>query len=169
MCYNLSMQKKKLKIYLDTSVISYLQQEDSQEKTLITNKFWERLRCRDDVDIYISDVTFAELNKCFEPKASFMRQKIREIDFNFIEKDADAENLAKQIIDLGILTEKSRDDCYHIAIAVLEGCNYIVSWNFKHLVNIKTINGVRAITNLQGYSSIDIVSPEMMFQEAEDE
>ena len=86
-----------------------------------------------------------------------------------LEKGAESEQLAKQIIDLGILSEKSHDDCYHIAIAVLEGCNYIVSWNFKHLVNVKTINGVRAITNLCGYSSIDIVSPEMMFQEAENE
>lgn len=163
------MHKKKLKIYLDTSVISYLQQEDSPEKTLTTNKFWERMKRNNDVEVFISDVTFAELNKCSEPKASFMRQKVKEIDFSFLVKDADAEELAKQIINLGILTEKSRDDCYHIAIAVLEGCNYIVSWNFKHLVNINTINGVRAITNLQGYSSIDIVSPEMMFQEADNE
>ena len=42
-------------------------------------------------------------------------------------------------------------------------------WNFRHLVNIQTINGIRAITNLQGYSPIDIVSPEMMFQEEEDD
>ena len=163
------MQKRKTKIYLDTSVVSYLQQEDSPEKTAITNKFWERLKKRDDVEIFMSDITFAELNKCYEPKASFLREKVKEIEFNYLLKDESAEELAKQIITLGILTEKSHDDCYHIAIAVLEGCNYIVSWNFKHLVNVKTINGVRAIANLQGYNPIDIVSPEMMFQEAEDD
>ncbi|MBO7123376.1 MAG: PIN domain-containing protein [Treponema sp.] len=160
---------KKTKIYLDTSAVSYLQQEDSPEKTEATNRFWNKLKKHDDVDIYMSDVTFAELNKCHEPKLSFMKQKVKELEFVMLKKDEEAERLADKIIELGILTEKSRDDCYHIAIAVLEGCNYIVSWNFKHLVNVNTINGVRAITNLRGYSSIDIVSPEMMFQEADDE
>ena len=98
-----------------------------------------------------------------------MKQKVRELDFTLLKKDENAEKLAEQIIRLGILTEKSHDDCYHIAIAVLEECDYIVSWNFKHLVNIKTINGIRAISNLQGYGSIDIVSPEMMFQEDTDD
>lgn len=160
---------RKIKLYLDTSVVSYLQQEDSPEKTTVTNLFWDRLKKRKDIEVYMSDVVFAELNKCHEPKLSFLKKKVKEIDFIFIEKDDDAEHLANKIIDLGILTEKSRDDCYHIALAVLEGCSYIVSWNFKHLVNVKTINGIRAITNLQGYSPIDIISPEMMFQEVEDE
>ena len=114
-------------------------------------------------------MTLAELSECHEPKRSFMQGKLKEIEFNLLEKDETAEQLAEQIIKLGILTEKSRDDCYHIAIAVIEGCNYIVSWNFKHLVNVRTINGVRAITNLQGYNPIDIVSPEMMFQEEEND
>ena len=160
---------RKTKIYLDTSAVSYLQQDDSPEKTAITNQFWEKLKKCDDVEVFMSDVTFAELSDCHEPKRSFMLQKAKELDFTLLKKDDAAEELAGQIIKLGILTEKSHDDCYHIAIAVLEGCNYIVSWNFKHLVNVKTINGVRAITNLQGYSPIDIVSPEMMFQETDDE
>lgn len=163
------MLGRKIKIYLDTSVVSYLQQDDSPEKTVATERFWSKLRQRDDVDVYMSDVTFAELNKCHEPKLSFMKQKVRELDFTLLKKDENAEKLAEQIIRLGILTEKSHDDCYHIAIAVLEECDYIVSWNFKHLVNIKTINGIRAISNLQGYGSIDIVSPEMMFQEDTDD
>lgn len=163
------MSKRKTKIYLDTSVVSYLQQVDSPEKTVATNQFWEKLKKHDDVEIYMSDVTFAELNKCHEPKRTFMQNKVKELNFTFLKDDDSSKALAEQIIKLGILTEKSRDDCSHIAIAVLEGCNYIVSWNFKHLVNVKTINGVRAITNLQGYNSIDIVSPEMMFQEADNE
>ena len=94
-----------------------------------------------------------------------MRNKLSEISFDLLEKDNQAESLANQIIELGILTNKSYDDCLHIAIAILAECNYIVSWNFKHLVNVKTINGVRAITNLKGFNSIDIVTPEMLLLE----
>lgn len=153
---------RKTKIYLDTSVLSYLKQDDSPERTAATNSFWEELKNRDDLDIYLSDVTIAELSECYEPKRSFMQEKLKEIQFTLLEKDDEAERLASQIIELGILTDKSHDDCLHIAIAVLESCNYIVSWNFKHLVNVKTINGVRAITNLKGFAPIDIITPEML-------
>ena len=161
--------KKVKKIYLDTSVISYLQQEDSPEKTEITNRFWNKLKKRKDVKVYLSDIAMAELNKCHEPKLSFMKRKITEINFTLLDKNAEVETLSDKITSLGILPVKSHDDCYHIALAVLNECNYIVSWNFKHLVNVKTINGIRAITTLQGYTPVDIVSPEMMFQEEEDE
>ena len=160
---------RKTKIYLDTSVLSYLKQEDSPERTSATLKFWEELKTRTDVEIYLSDVTLAEISDCYEPKKSFMQEKLKEIKFLLLEKDEDAEQLASQIIELGILTNKSHDDCLHIAIAVLEACNYIVSWNFKHLVNVKTINGVRAITNLKGFSPIDIITPEMLLKGDEDD
>ena len=69
------MLGRKIKIYLDTSVVSYLQQDDSPEKTVATERFWSKLRQRDDVDVYMSDVTFAELNKCHEPKLSLYETK----------------------------------------------------------------------------------------------
>ncbi|MBP5603740.1 MAG: PIN domain nuclease [Treponema sp.] len=155
---------RKTKIYLDTSVLSYLKQEDSPDRMKATLQFWEELKNRDDIIIYLSDVTIAEVSDCYEPKRSYIMNKLKEIQFTFLTKDDDAELLASQIIDLGILNNKSHDDCLHIAIAVLEACNYIVSWNFKHLVNVKTINGVRAITNLKGFSPIDIITPEMLIK-----
>ena len=154
---------KKIKIYLDTSVFSYLKQDDSPEKTKATNDFWNQLKERqnNDVEIYLSTVTIKELNDCFEPKRTFMLEKLKEINFILLEVNEKNEEMAKQIIELGILTEKSRDDCLHISAAVFAECDYIASWNFKHLVNVKTINGVRAITNLKGFRQIDIISPEM--------
>ena len=68
-------------------------------------------------------------------------------------------DIALQIIELGILKEKSRDDANHIGIAVANELNYIISWNFKHMINVKTVNGIRAITNLRGYKNIDLVTP----------
>ena len=56
----------------------------------------------------------------------------------------------------GVFTEKSFDDCQHIGVAVVNNCDCIISWNFKHIVNIKTIRDVRAITNLEGYKPIEI-------------
>lgn len=77
------------------------------------------------------------------------------------------ELVAHKIIDMGVLTNKSYDDCQHIAAAVVAECNCIISWNFKHIVNIKTIHGVRAITNLTGYKPIDILSPTVLLESEE--
>ena len=44
-------------------------------------------------------------------------------------------------------------------MAVLNECDVIISWNFKHLVNIKTIQGVRKITQLKGFKDIEIINP----------
>ena len=49
--------------------------------------FWEKLKNRNDVEVLMSDVTFTELNKCYEPKASYLQQRVREIDFTYIVKD----------------------------------------------------------------------------------
>ena len=71
------------------------------------------------------------------------------------------------MIDMGILGPKSFDDCQHIAAAVVHGCDCIISGNFKHIVNIKTIRGIRAITNLEGYKGIDIINPSALLESEE--
>ena len=61
----------------------------------------------------------------------------------------------KEIINEEILNPKSFDDCLHIASAILSDCNMILSWNFKHMVNLDTIKGIRCITFAKRYNSID--------------
>lgn len=63
---------------------------------------------------------------------------------------------------MGILTSKSIDDCQHIATAVVHSCDCIISWNFKHIVNIRTIKGIREITHLEGYEDIEIMNPSVL-------
>lgn len=152
------IDNRKLRVYLDTSVISYLKQEDAPEKTGITLNLWEKFKtgC---YDICLSDITIAEINKCNKEKLIFCNQKLGEIEYTNFEINDDVFDLVDEIIDTGILSEKSFEDCQHIAIAVLNECDVIVSWNFKHLVNIKTIQGVRKITQLKGYKDIEIINP----------
>ena len=80
-------------------------------------------------------------------------------DFEELPITPEVNDLAQEIIRRGILTAKSLDDCTHIAVAILNNCDIIVSWNFKHIVNIKTIHGVREITVSSFYKSIDIYPP----------
>ncbi|MDO5564412.1 MAG: PIN domain nuclease [Eubacteriales bacterium] len=149
---------ERLKVYLDTSVISYLKQDDAPEKTKITNDLWEKFKTGI-FDIYFSQVTITEMNECPIDKLNVLKNKLEEIQYTKLILNVECFNLAKEIITIGILTEKSLDDSYHIATAVVNECDVIVSWNFKHLVNVKTIDGVRAITLLKRYKNINIVDP----------
>lgn len=97
-------------------------------------------------------------------KRSELRKFLQQINYSVMDITDELEMVAQKIIDMGILTKKSYDDCQHIAAAVVEECNCIISWNFKYIVNIKTIHGVRAIANLTGNKSIDILSPTVLLE-----
>lgn len=157
---------RKMKVYLDTSVISYLEQEDAPEKMAETRQLWEMFK-RGKYDVYLSTVTLEEIEKCPEPKRTKFKMHMNEIKFAVLDITKEVTDVAGKIIEMGILTKKSFDDCRHIGTAVVNECDCILSWNFKHIVNIKTIHGVRAITSLDGYKSIEIWNPSVLLESEE--
>ncbi len=152
---------RKMKIYLDTSVISYLQQEDVPERMKETLNLWKQFE-EGKYDIYLSQVTLDEVGECQEPKKTVLYEYLSRIQYTKLEITDEVLRVANQIVEMGILPPKSIDDCQHIATAVVHGCDYIISWNFKHIVNIKTIKGIRAITHLESYKDIDIMNPSIL-------
>ena len=152
---------KKNKIYLDTSVISCLHAPETPERMADTLLFWEDLKA-DVYDVYISDITIDEINDCPEPKRSFMLNELKKTSLTVIEAETKVEDLAREFVRLGILKEKSMDDCRHIATALLAKCDVIVSWNFKHIVNDKTIEGVKTISKTKGFDGIKIYCPSIL-------
>ena len=156
----------KLKVYLDTSVISHLFQEDVPEKMADTRQLWEMFRKRK-YEVYLSTVTLEELKGCSEPKQSQLFDYLGLIDYTLVQIDDNVADIAQQIIEMGILTKKSYDDCQHIGAAIVSECDCIISWNFKHIVNIKTIRGIRAITNLKGHKPLEILNPSVLLESEE--
>lgn len=154
---------KKLKVYLDTSVISYLKQEDTPDKMQDTLTLWEMFKDKK-YEVYLSKLTLKEVFQCPEPKRQILLDYLGQIDYVEVSASGESLVLAEKIIDMGILRPKSFDDCQHIALAIISNCDCIISWNFKHIVNIKTIHGVRAITNLEGYKMIDILNPSVLLE-----
>lgn len=152
----------KLKVYLDTSVISHLQQEDVPEKMQETLALWEQFKEREDVEVVISDLVIREISQCSEPKLSFLLSKLSELNYTMVELSEEEQSLADTYLQNGVLKEKSLDDLTHIAIATLNNCRYIISWNFKHFVNPKTIKAVNAINLSHNLSQVDIFPPSMM-------
>jgi predicted nucleic acid-binding protein len=155
---------RKLKMYLDTSVISHLFADDTPDKMADTIKLWDDC-VKGKFEIYISDVVISEIRQCSEPKQSRMLEKMRLIEFEVLPETDTVKELAAEYIKEGVLTEKSLDDCLHIAYAVINNCDIIVSWNFKHLVNFKTIDKVRIVNAINRYKEISIISPTMLIED----
>ena len=88
--------------------------------------------------------------------------ELAQLDYTLVESTNEERSLADIYLQNGVLRQKSIDDLTHIATATLNGCSYIVSWNFKHFVNPKTINAVNAINLSLHLSQISIFSPDMM-------
>ena len=111
------------------------------------------------IDMYIFDVVVYEIDQCSREKRKILLDYLDQIEYTIIETDEDAVELAEKLIDLGFIKRRSYDDCRHIAAGILSGCNLIISWNFKHIVNVKTIRGIKAITTYEGYKDLMIYPP----------
>jgi predicted nucleic acid-binding protein len=160
---------RKLKIYIDTSVISHLQHEDAPERMRETLLFWEELKTGK-YEVFISDVVLQEIENCYEPKQTDMFNYLEDINYEVLADSDEVWSLAKAYIENGILTQKRINDCLHIAFATVSKCDAVVSWNFRHMLRLSTIKGVRAVNAKNGYfEPIDILQPTMIGSEKNEE
>ena len=153
-----------MKLYLDTSVISHLFADDSPQEMVTTRKLWEQIK-NGEGEIFISETVQDELLKCAEPKRTKMFDALDEIEYKVLTETQEVHTLAKTYLNNNVLSIKSKIDCYHIANAVVGNCDFIISWNFKHLVNVKTINSVKVVNTINNYREIGIISPKMLIIE----
>jgi len=157
---------KKLKIYIDTSAIGYLDEHESPNDMKAMLALWDNIE-KSKYDVIISELTFIELkdNKNTE-KVNTLLGYVAQIEYETIGITAEAEHIASLVKKNELLvSDKHHNDRLHIGCAFVAGCDIIVSMNFKHLVNVKTIRGVRAISNIEGYKNIDIIQPAALVEE----
>lgn len=154
---------KKIKYYLDTTIFNFVFAEGDMEKRDITLKFFRDLPLSAE-GIYISDEVIREISRASEPKKSQLESLIRETNPLLLDIDLEAEELAERYIKEGIIPERYRSDAIHIAVAVINGIDVIVSWNFEHIVKLKTRVMVDGVNKLLGYHEIEICSPEEVIE-----
>lgn len=81
----------------------------------------------------------------------------------------EAIKLAKQYVHENVVGKTSFDDCLHIAVATIQKADILVSWNFKHIVNVYRIRGYNSVNLRAGYQTLEIRSPnEIIGYETED-
>ncbi len=156
---------KKLRLYLDTSVISHLDAPEVPEKEADTRRLWEDIKLGK-YDVVMSELIYSEVDRCpQESKRLMMRSELAEIESTYADQTDEADRLADLYVTVGGLPPKSADDAMHIAIATVAGCDVILSWNFRHIVNLRAMNAVDATNIKEGYKTLRILSPTMMLNE----
>lgn len=140
---------------MDTSVISALFDERNPERKSLTEAF---IRKMGDLEVYVSEISIAEVKRTPEIELrNKMRRAISELLVVLVTDDV--ERLASQYIRYGAVPEDYPEDAYHIAIAVINDMDFLLSWNFRHIVRRKTKDIVRMVNTLMGVRQIDIMTP----------
>jgi predicted nucleic acid-binding protein len=149
---------KKLKLYLDTSIISHAIDDRDPEIKKLTLRLFEEIKAGE-YEVFISELVMAEINKANETIRQKLIGQVKDIDPEGVELSGEVKALAARYVEQGIIPEKYKDDAMHIAAATVNGMDMIVSWNFEHIVKAKTIREVTAVNLLMGYRGLEIYSP----------
>jgi len=144
-----------MKIYLDTLVISALFDEKNPERKLLTEEFFSKIGL---YTTYISELTIAEIEKTPDP---VLKNKMKEMikDFAILEINELVEELAKEYVKYEAVPESYFEDAYHIAVAVLNEMDYLLSWNFRHIARRKTKDIIRMVNSLKNLKWVEIITP----------
>ena len=147
---------KKESIYLDTSISSAYFDSRIKERQEATIRFWKEILPH--YIVYISELVVEELENIKDEKLkNDLMNLIR--PFEILKVNPEVEELAREYIKNKLLPEKYINDALHIAIGSCNSISYIVSWNFEHIVKVKTRRIVNLVNTLQGYKEIEIISP----------
>ena len=152
---------KKIRVYLETSIISHLDASDRPDWMSDTLLLWKELLVGR-FEVVIGTPVIAELEKCPEPKRTFMFEELEKLQYEIATGTEETKRLANEYINIGGLPKKSRTDAMHIALATLASCDVIVSWNFSHIVNFKAMTAVDTVNTFERLKPIRIVSPTIL-------
>ena len=152
---------KKLVLYLDTSVFGGFFDFEFKDDTML---LFERITNKE-FDIMYSDLVQNELQGAPE-KVKKLVKNIAEDSMKYVETSQEAFDLANQYIVEDVVGKTSLADCLHIAMASIHNANILVSWNYKHIVNVQRIIGYNSVNIKAGYKQLDIRSPkELIYHE----
>lgn len=142
------------RVYIDTSVVGGL---FDAEFTTDTRPFFDAVK-KGQFIIVVSDLLEVELLRApiqiREFLATLPEQQIERINLT-----QDAVHLADQYILAKVVGQTSRADCQHIAMATLTKADVLISWNFRHIVNLDKIRGYNGINYQLGHAMLEIRTP----------
>jgi hypothetical protein len=149
----------KLRIYLDTSVINFLFAEDAPDFRRVTEDFFTRHAHK--YELFASEVVLLEILRDPDP---LHRQKLLEVlrhqPITMLSSDLEIERMADLYLARGVIPARKREDALHVAHATVRRLDILLSWNFKHLANVRREGLIAAVNREEGHRhTLRLVSP----------
>jgi len=159
----------KAKVYIETSVVSYLTSQLSRDLILaarqeLTREVWTSLFSR--FDVFVSALVLQEAGRG-DSEASSVRLKALE-GVPVLEITDSVKALARRLIKERAIPESHLEDALHVAVASANGMQFLLTWNFSHLNNAVMRSRIREVIENEGYECPELCSPEELAGEGSD-
>jgi hypothetical protein len=161
----------KPRVYLETSFVSYLAGRLSEDLTtlqrqLSSQRWWEQERNK--FDLVVSQTVYEECARG-DVQAIEGRSAVLEAT-TLLPLTGEILELAKRLIDPGPFPRKAEADALHVAAATVHGCEFLLTWNFKHINNAQMKRDASRIIEEYGYQPATVCTPdELMGSDSETE
>ena len=155
----------KAKVYIETTVISYLTARPNRDVVIaghqkITRDWWQT--CRERFDVVASQLVVRKASAGDSRAAQERLEKLATL--TLLEVTEEAVSLAQELLSTGAVPEKAAEDALHLAIAVTNGVEYLLTWNCKHLANATMRTKIEDVCRSVGYEPVIICTPEELLE-----
>ena len=147
------------RIYIDTSVFGGYFDDEFAEHTI---PLFDRLRNKE-FTLLFSIVTQEELENAPDNVKKLVKS-LKPESTTFLDTTDEAVDLATKYIEEKVVGQTSFADCLHIALATINRADFLISWNFKHIVNVYRIRGYNSVNLKNGYIQLEIRSPQEILE-----
>jgi hypothetical protein len=156
------------RLYLDTTIPSYLTAWTSRDLVTarlqrITTRWWNSWRTQ--FEIHVSDIVLREAD-AGDPQAALRRLAVLE-RFRILESDGDSRALSARIIEKCGLPARASVDAEHVALAAMNGMDFLLTWNCAHLVNPQIASKIALVCRSEGYYCPTLCTPEQLMEKYE--
>lgn len=153
------------KLYIETSVVSYLTAQGSRDLVLaahqeVTRTWWAS---RDGYDLYVSQFVLDEAAAGDSEAAGRRLEVLREMPL--LNASNEVLNLAGRLLAERGMPAKARVDALHVATAAVHGMDYLLSWNCKHIANATLRSRIESICRTAGFEPPVICTPLELVEE----
>ena len=157
---------EKPKVYIETTVISYLVARPSNnvmvsDRQQATRRLWEEYS--DVFEFVTSEIVLGEAERG-DPREAQRRTTLLD-NLTELRLSPEATALAHKLIDAGAVPLQSLSDAQHIAIAVVHNVEYLASWNYKHIVNETKRQHITDVCLAAGHQPTTLCTPEALMEE----
>lgn len=153
------------RVYIETSVASYLTARPTGDVRVSANQNatleWWEIR-RPHFDLYVSEFVLAEASRG-DPDAA--QRRLAVIDgIPQLEVTHEVRLLGRALISEGPIPPRAEVDAYHIAVATVNGMDYLLTWNCVHIANAIMRTRIESTCRKHGYEPPVICTPQELME-----